>query len=274
MGEFDAFCAVITEKNPPHNLMPHQVTQVVQGFHRGLKCREIASEVGVPNFQVLRCTHAEGLSFYGQSKIYYKNRVDEVREVLEYYRTHTRKETEEFFKDKKIKLRSITKKQNNLDIVYEPKMRPITGRELILLLRMGGLLSFARQAEILKRPTAHAGSIAILQKRHFNFPIRKLHGLLFSDAKIICVHADVRKRMTRRPIFHRARISNGNQTKQDSPVILWQDVCDTLRPWVPEATRTGIDAMIDFQKWLYQTDDPRKVIHFILREKTLPRHLM
>lgn len=173
-----------------------------------------------------------------------------VREVNKYYETHDQPATAKHF--------GLSRKQID-HIVYrykshKPKTIPWTNEQFIQLARFGGLVSFTTQAKYFKRPNAFEGSIKSAWMKKFGVGGGCINGMSDSRARYIVTKACPRIK-TR---FWETKDKKRGSFSRKS--CLWIDMEKHLLPDTPEFIREAIVALADFQRWLFESQNPKRKI--------------
>lgn len=245
-------------RKPKGNLTEHQKAEAIK-LRGTMPITKIANELGVSVSNIKRSL--PGISFYYENgKII--NNPQLAREIYEYYLANGKPKTLEKFKDCRIRPRSIIDAPAKYGFLPQQKIRKWTDDELVELARMQGLISYQAQAKYFSRPNANAGSIKSAYQKKFSSIYSELHGMSWSNARKI-VYPDCPKLFL--PTLE--RMPSKNATKNKNIRVLWCDLEKHLLPVLPPAFVDAIKALAEFQRWLFQTENPRAKILNMLRTR-------
>jgi len=210
----------------------------------------LAKEVGISSSHTKRWAKAHGVNI---NAVKYLDHV--VKEVCEYYARHGKLKTQKKFPN--VRIRSIIERY-----ATEPRQIRWKADQLVELVKMAGLVSRSRQAEIFNRPNAHAGSITSAWMKKFGTSGSSVNGLSRWVARHYVTFAC--------PFYETGYWEvpgKGVIGARRRVLALWVDVAAHLRPTVPEHLADAIRAMAKFQRWLHG-EDPRASILKILEGET------
>lgn len=240
----------------PRSTLDAEQRAFVLAMQGQISGREMADELGVSWSSVMRFARDRGLSLAttkGSRK--YIIRPELLKRVCNFYETHGRAETEKNFPD--VNVRSIVERYK----LYRPRQVRWTENQLIEVSKMGGIIPFKDQAKFFRRPNAFAGSIKSVWIKRFGFSGGAIHGLSAYMAKELvkpdCPHVKTR-------FWNQRQYSKQFGRK----LYLWVDIEKHLKGDVPKFIREGIGAMADFQRWLFQSKDPKKEIVRMIKDRS------
>lgn len=151
------------------------------------------------------------------------------------------------------------------------KERVWSEEEKIEMARMAGFISFDDQVAFLKRPKRAANSLlthSFWQKR-CGIGSHSIHGLIGALKQYLCRH---NAPVIALPCQAPERRWRGVEARVVPPrkrrMVIWADAERHLRPDVPPWVREVARAGARFQRWLYQTDNPRGAILMMMAERT------
>lgn len=220
-------CADERRKRPRGYLTEDQAS-MAQKLRNSMSRTEIAEAIGTTRSNFNRW--ARDNDFYSNCQKY---PADIVHRVCEYYVKHGKAKTEERFPD--VRVRSIVERY-----VREPRQIRWTGKQLIELARVAGLVSFEKQAKWFNRPGAYAGSIKAAWSKRFGHGGAAINGLSWWVAKHYV-----------RPACPRLKTDFWKGSGKSRWVVLWVDVEKHLKSSTPDHIRDAIKAMARFQRWLH-----------------------
>lgn len=214
--------------------------------------RDIAKELGCSLSSLKRAFRGVRLAYHNKWAINPKF----VREVCAYYEKHGRPETEKRYPG--VPIRSIIEHYKQ----FKPRQVRWTGEQIMEAARMAGLINYELQAKFFRRPRAYAGSVKSLWNKRFGFRGGSINGMSEWHAKeIVSKNCPYIKSK-----FWKGRKQTG--TQYGRKLYLWCDMRNHLRRGVPPFIREAVDTMADFQCWLHRTDEPRKSVLKIIRERS------
>ncbi len=211
--------------------------------------RELAEHIGCSRTNLIRWASNCGVSLDAHS---YKPEV--IRQVCAFYEEHGKTKTQEAFPDANV--RSIVERFK----FFKPRQIRWTDEQVIEAARMAGLVSLSAQAKYFNRPNAHAGAIKSLWMKRFGIGGGGVNGLVKWYAREL-IKGGHSKYI--RPIGE----SRGGEPIQFRSIILWVDLEKILKPSVAPFIADAIRAMADFQRWLHGSDDPRRKILAMIKER-------
>jgi hypothetical protein len=178
-----------------------------------------------------------------------------VKEVNTYFESHTQEETANHF--------NLSKKQVD-HIIYryrsaEWKQIPWKDWQLIELVKMAGLISPTAQANFFNRPGAHEGSIKSAWSKKFNLAGGCINGLPQFRAK----HFVNCKARYIRPLG----MDRSGKKCEFRKLILWVDLENTLKKSCPSFIIEAVNAMASFQRWIWESNDPKPLILKMIKER-------
>lgn len=204
---------------------------------------EIAERVGVSVSSLKR-------AFRG-TRLAYQNRWVAnpalVKRVCAYYEKNGRVKTAKAFPG--VKVRSVVERYKN----FLPRQTRWTEPQLIEVARMAGLVGFSDQARFFRRPGAHEGAIRSVWVKRFKSSGGGVHGMSDWMAKHL-----VTERCPRL-VTDYWTTSRGRQ-RFGRKLCLWVDMERHMRRGVPPFVADAIRTMAQFQRWLFQSDKPKRAI--------------
>jgi hypothetical protein len=220
---------------------------------------EIAKKLGVSFANLKRSM--PGVTFYFQHGKY-KHNPELVKKILDYYQTHTRAETVKKFNKNGVKARSIVDYPQHYG--FKPNLKQIrwTTKQIIEAVKMHGLVSRAAQAKYFNRPGAGPRSIHEMFCRQFDLTLG-LNGLAGWNAKYIAL--DKSKFIT--PMGN----SRDEKPVKHLNLYLWVDLENNLNPGVADSIKEGIKSMADFQRWLWNSKNPKPLIMKMIEEREIKK---
>lgn len=234
-------CAGEKARRPPHSLSPEQQCLARQ-LAGTMTRKEIAKKLGTSTASVYRYARDAGFSLK-----YNRYSPELVEAVIACYEEQGREGVLEQFPD--VRYRYIIERR-----AHRPRQEKWKPEHLLTAAKMAGLVPLEIQAAVFNRPRAHAGSIRAFWVKRMGQTGSQLHGLWYHQAAALLrpgfPFIETRYAFSRRGVRRR--------------LALW---CE-MPPWVhddaPPFIHDAIGALADFQRWLYQTDDPRVEIEKIL----------
>lgn len=170
-----------------------------------------------------------------------------VRAVCRHYEQHGRAATQEAFPD--VKVRSIVERFR----IFKPRQVRWTSEQIADAAKMAGLVSLKAQAKYFNRPFANEGSVKSLWAKRLGSKAASVNGMAQWQARFL---------VTERAPYLQARA-------RALRVCLWVDMEKHLRVDVPEFIASAIKTMADFQRWLWQSQNPRPLILRMIREREI-----
>lgn len=211
---------------------------------------EIAKEIGASISDLKRAFRGRRLAFHNK---YIRNPAL-VKQVCAFYEAHGRQATEKAFPG--VKVRSIVERYK----YFGPRTVRWTDEQIIEASKMAGLISFKAQAQYFKRPNAFEGSIKSLWHKRFKFGMQTVHGMSHYIGRELvtkeCPYVVSKFWGTKRKGKHFGR-----------KLFLWTDMEKHLKPEVPTFIKDAIVTLADFQRWLYQTKNPKRQIMHIIKSR-------
>lgn len=246
-SKYCAQCRAVRRKRPVGNVASWQARLLLR--LRGTMTRdELADVVGLSRATVFRFGRDLGLSF--RREMY----TPELRaEVIAHYEQHGGPATEEAFPN--VRVRSIVERN-----AYEPRQIRWTDAQIVEAARMAGLVSMKRQAKLFNRPNADVGSIKSLWMKRFGMSGGQLHGLSNWMAKEI-LEPGYPVLQTE---FWQTRVPGRRTGKRG--LVLWCTMGPYLSPGLPKFMYDAVETMARFQRWLFWSQQPEKVIAKMLAQ--------
>jgi len=233
--------------------LPSDVQRQILRLAGQIPRKELAERLGLSIPTLQRFARRHGLSLR-------RPRYDEatIEAVIACYSEHGKEGVEEAFPH--VRWRSIIEHIAKRREDFQPRQTRWRDDEILMAAQMAGLVPMDVQAAFFNRPRAHAGSIKAFWRKRMGQQGTQLHGLRWNHAKRILQpevpFVDV-KWTTVAPSAQRCRDIRRR-------LVLWCDMAPYLRPEMPPFVAEGIAAMADFQRWLFQTPNPRAEIERIL----------
>lgn len=241
-----AYCAEQLIKRPDGKLTPAQERKV-RRLAGTMFVKDLAKEVGTSKSNLTRWAKQHGVNI---NALRYPDHI--VQEVCDYYAKHGGPKTQK--KYPKIRIRSIVERYFKR-LGHEPRQVRWTADEIIELAKMGGLVSYERQAAYFNRPGANKGSITSAWAKKFG------HGSVYVNGLSMCIAKHyVRSNC---PYYKTSFWDHHNGARN---IALWVDVEKHLRSDVPDHLRDAIKALAKFQRWLHGRN-VRQSIKRILEER-------
>lgn len=166
-----------------------------------------------------------------------------IEKVLDYYKTHSRSETQKKFKNTRV--RSIIDQYKDDHLIV--KQKRWTHTQKLESLKIAGLVGVQDQINYFSRPNAGTKSIQKLYKREFKSKPIYINGLPQYKAKYF---VDTNK----------CPYVQTNYWMPGHRVYLWVDMEKYLKPSCPDVFKTFILSMSNFQKWIHQNEHPTKFL--------------
>jgi DNA-binding CsgD family transcriptional regulator len=236
-------CSLIRRKQPSGNLTQEQ-TELLYKFKGELSRKEIAKKIGcsIPNLQRYCRDRKISLATRHGSRKYLVN--PSLREsVISYYEEHGLDATQKKFPE--VRVRCIIE-----NYTHAPRCAKWKDEQIVEVVKMAGLLSKNAQAKFFKRPRANAGSIYSVWTKRIDGDPRYIHGLPFCIAKKIVID---------RTKFIKVRYKK---------LFLWVDLVGNLTNEVPDYFKKAIKTMAIFQKWLFNSSNPRADILSLIKKRS------
>ena len=249
-------CANSLRKRPKSTMTKEQIRKAKAMIGKAPR-DEIAQRLGVSVSNLKRAFRGTIIWFQNGK---YRNRPELVREVLEYYREHGQSATIEAFPKENV--RSITDRPEYYGFSKSCRQIRWTDEQIVELTKMAGIISPKDQARYFNRPGANEGSIRSVWTKRFHMGSGCLHGMSHRQAKYF-----VKKRC---PYIQTSFWSQRNLKHSADKVrmlYLWVDVEKYLRADCPEFVRTAIVTIAQFQRWLFQSDQPKRAIAKIIQSR-------
>lgn len=218
-----------------------------------MKQSELAEHVGCSRSNLIRWASRNGISLDSLS---YKPEV--VERVLKYYAIHGKTKTQERFPD--VSVRSIVERNYGR---FPPRQVRWTNEQIIEAAKMSGLVSHKAQAKYFNRPGAHSGSIKSLWTKRFGLKAGSVNGMHHNQAKHF---VNIRARY-----IYTVGTGSTGKTTTGRRLCLWVTMAESLKPGVPPLIANAIRTMADFQRWLWQSNDPKPLILKMIKEREVNR---
>lgn len=213
--------------------------------------RELAAHIQCSRTNLIRWASRSGVSLDAHS---YKPHV--VNAVCSFYEQHGKVKTQERFSD--VSVRSIVERNYGR---FKPRQIRWTDEQAIEAVKMAGLVSPFAQARYFNRPNANEGAIKSIWVKKFKSAPCSINGMNHWIAKEL-VTSNARYLQ---PI---GRGRNGKPTKFRR-VILWVDMENCLKREVPGFIKESIEALANFQRWLWKSKNPKPLILKMIKDREL-----
>jgi len=226
-------------KAPRSTLSPAQIAKAEKLIGK-MPREEIASKLGVSLSNLKRAFRGRRPLWFQNGK--FKNNPALVQSVLRYYEAHGRPKTEKKFPH--IKVRSIIERANYYGFKLKPRQTRWTVDQIKLAVQMAAAgVPYEKQAKIFNRPNANAGSIRSfwVKRRAGASSGNYLHGMPKWIAREFL-----------KPGFPTHKVGHLN-------LVYWCEMSPWLLPETPDFLRDAIEALADFQQWIFG-GNPLKVI--------------
>ena len=246
-------CRVENLKKPKHNLSKEQ-----QKF--------ILNNLGKYNYKELCIIGKFSKSSLGRfcrdkklscKKIIYSKEV--VQKVLKFYETHNKHETQ--FQFPNVRVRSIIE-----HTPHKLKCSKWTQKELIEIIKMAGLVSFKSQSLFLKKKTWKTVDAFIRKRNYGRFSL--LNGLPKEKARYFCP-ASYKNRSYYEILCPSIKVKTLNESKMNKEIFLWCDIINHLKPNCPNAFKQITEAMVKFQCWIWENNNPKELILKMIKEREI-----
>ena len=243
-------CCEYLKKYPKTTMTHEQIEKAKTMIGRKTR-HEICSELGISLASLKRAFRGTRIPW---TKEFINQQMAE--KVSKYYETHTLEETQKKFKN--IRIRSIIERYK----IHKPKCVKWTDHDVVEQVRMQGLVSYNAQAKFFKKKKLNKGGIkSLCSKRNYKgFSRSNIHGMFQHKAiyfvKKSCPFLEV-KGLDRETAINKRYL------------YLWCDMRKHLRTDCPESVKQIIDIGFQFQKWLYKSDNPKKEILKIIKQREL-----
>lgn len=216
---------------------------------------EIAQELGVSESNLKRGLRGTSIWFHNGK---YKNRPELVKQVMDYYYKHGKPATVKQFPS--VNVKCIIERPEYYGIKKKFRQRRWTDQELIELTKMAGIISETGQAKYFKRPGANEGSIKSVWMKRFHLGSGFIHGMSEYMAK----HLVNKKTPYVQTAFWQSRRDGVTFGRK---LYLWVDMENNLQPEIPEFIRDAIVQMAKFQRWLFDSENPKSQILKLIKAR-------
>lgn len=236
-------CAKERRKNPYHTLSKDKQEKAL--MLAGKKTRSQIAEM-------LQITRTSLNRFYKEKKtssnsLKYDPKL--VEKVCKYYEKKGKVETKKKFPD--VVLRSVIEryyKKYNLT----PRQKKWTSQEHVEVMKMAGLVSHEKQARLLNRVNANAGSIRSFHSKKVFGKARYLNGIPLTLAKGYVKEG-----------CEAYLVSGCYGSASCEYKVLWVDVFKYLNDDVPQYLREAIKSIAEYQKKLYGKNYRKEIERYI-----------
>jgi len=237
-------CARILRRSPRGTMTEAQKARAIRMIGK-ISREEIAQKLGVSTSNLKRSMPGQSFWFHNGK---WKNRPDIVEKVLRYYWLHGMPKTVKKFKG--ISVKSIVDRPEYYGHKRVYRQLRWTDAQKVELVRMSGLVSHGSQAAHFKRPKAAGGSIKSAWVKVFGRAPGQINGMSYDNAKHISKPGT--------PYLRPQGWIRGRESK--CWLVLWIDLEKNLKDGVPEYIREAVQAMADFQRWIWGVKNPRSKI--------------
>jgi len=180
-----------------------------------------------------------------------------VKEVCEYYAEHGKIKTQKKYPN--VKVRSIVERYLK-NLGYAPRQTPWTDKQLMMLVKMAGIISMKKQAEYFNRPNAHKGSIQSAWMKKFGRGGSSVNGLSWYIARH---YADYCCPVLQTRFWVQRKTRSKIQYESARMLVLWVDLAKHMSDDIPEHLKAGIRALAKFQKWAHGNNVRKNIIKMI-----------
>jgi len=248
-------CIAILRKRPLGTMTKKQIA-IATSLSNKMKFTDVAKHLGVSKSNLKRSIDTSKVKFTFHNK--HKNNPHLVKTICAYYEKHGKRETQKKFPD--VKVRSVLEKYK----LFSPRQSRWSDKEIIEAVKMAGLISYKAQWVYFKRPLAFAGSITSFWMKKFGFGQGKVNGLRGYRGKPF-----VKPRC--KPVIIKFGELREKRHDEDweAKVYLWVDLEKHLLPNVNEDFKIAIQTMASFQRWLWQSENPRAKILKMIKQREL-----
>jgi AraC-like DNA-binding protein len=243
-------CALEFRKRPKSSMTREQIVKAKKMIGK-MDRRDIAEKIGISLTSLKRAFRNTSFSFHNYCQV----NPQLVKKVNKYYETHTQEQTAKQFNISRKQVDYICYRYNT----HKPKQIKWTNEQIKEAAKMAGLVSFKSQAKYFNRPNANEGSLKSLWVKKFKIGGQTIHGMPHWTAKYLVTQ----KAKYIRP-FGNDRDNNPVKFRR---ILLWVDMEKCLKKGVPPFLREGIQTMAEFQRWIFNSQDPKKEILKIIRTR-------
>lgn len=216
---------------------------------------DIAETLGVSTANLKRSLPGVSL-WYKNGK--WKNQPDLVKKVMTYYEKHGKPATVKKFPE--VNVGAIVERPEYYGIKRTYRQIRWNAKQIEELAQMGGLVSMENQAKYFKRPRANAGSIRSVWTKKFGLGGGQINGMSEWRARMFVTARCPRIKTE----FYLNRTKDGHYSRT---LCLWVDMEKHLKADCPEFVSDAVKAMAQFQRWLFQTNNPKRKINQIIKKK-------
>lgn len=232
-------CRIALLHKPAGRLTKEQAAKARKLIHK-MPRDEIAKEIGVSVATLKRWARDNGnirLAYFNKWVI----DPDLVKTVCEYYAKHGMTKTQKKFPN--VKLRSVIERYAKV-VGAPPRQIRWKPNELLVLVKMAGIISKKDQAIYFSRPRANKGSITSAWMKKFKCSGSSINGLSYWLAR----------RLTDKepnPISTQYWYSRRGDNSFSRRLVLWVDLEKSLRADLPDHIKDAVKVMAKFQRWLH-----------------------
>jgi len=243
-------CRIEITKRPRSKLTEEQKIRARELIGK-MSREDIAKEIGCSVSSLKRAFIGTRLVFFNK----YVANPNLVKEVCAYYEKHGKVETQKMFPDTNI--RSIVERYKQ----FQPRQIRWTEDQIIEAAKMGGLISISAQALFFKRPNAFEGSIKSLWYKKFKIGGQGIQGMSYWMGRHLVSKVCP---IIKSGYWKTTKIGAQYRRK----LYLWVDMEKHLRKDLPEFMKLAVKSMADFQKWIFNSSDPRREILRIIEDRS------
>jgi hypothetical protein len=247
-------CRIERRRRPRSTLTTAQV-RLAEGLIGKMPAPEIAQKLGTSVSNLKRAFRGKSIWFHNGK---YKNQPALVRRVMAHYERHGMVATAKAFPQ--VRVRSIVERANYYGLTLRPRQVRWTPDQLAELARMAGIVSVPAQARYFNRPNANEGSIKSVWMKRFGLGGGSVHGMSEFAAR----HLVRKGTPCLKTAFWMTRRENQTFGRK---LYLWVDMERNLRREIPPYLRDAVVQMAKFQRWLFQSENPKREIRRMIRER-------
>lgn len=196
----------------------------------------------------------------------HKMNPERTREVILYYFKNGKVATEKKYPHLNVK--AIVDRPEYYGLKRVHRQLRWTESELLESVKMAGLVSFPAQAKYFNRPRANSGSIKSLWVKRHKSSYSQINGMVRNKARRLVVF-NIKGRGHYIKVVGTSRDGKVTASRSCRKIMLWVDMEKSLKPDLPAFIREGVKAMADFQRWLWQSENPGPLIKKMIREREL-----
>jgi len=247
-------CALERRKRPIGKLTKSQERKALSMAGKVYR-DEIAKKIGTSKANFMRWARQHPEINFNAHK--YPDEV--VKKVCSYHEKHGKVKTQKKYPN--VKVRSIVERYLK-NLGHGPRQIPWTDKQLMMLVKMAGLVSMKKQAEYFNRPNARLGSIRAAWVKKFGHGGGSINGLSWYVARhytdYYCPVLQTRFWNQRKE-----RIKGLPLVEQSRMLVLWVDLEKHMRDDIPEHIKAGIRALARFQRWLHGKNVRKNIVRMV-----------